>query len=68
MVLASRADSKWKSIFMNIYSVFEVGFFMKVKNELIPFLFTLFVFKWYQYVWEFSVSSPSLTSTTTMTA
>lgn len=31
---------------------------MKVKNNSVPWLFALFVLKWYQYVWEFPVIFP----------
>lgn len=33
---SSRADSKWKSIFMNIYYVFEVVFLWKLKTNQFP--------------------------------
>lgn len=36
MFFSSRADSKWKSIFMNIYNVFEVVFLWKLKTTQFP--------------------------------
>lgn len=65
-VFSFRADSKWKSIFVNIYNIFEVVFLWKLKINPFPVCLP-YLFLNYINMFENFHIFPSLTNTTTMT-